>query len=124
MLTPDYLNLIEFNDVVELYNKLNIDIMADIIKRVSRRKKKKKKKKNQLKVLLQTNGEEIFNEVLEKTAMLNAEVTKELRQLFKDVAKEDLNGYKDLYNYKDKPFKLSESQYKILNQGLKRIKTN
>ena len=119
MLTPDYLNLIEFNDVVELYNKLNIDIMADIIKRVSRRNYITETTKNQLKVLLQTNGEEIFNEVLEKTAMLNAEVTKELRQLFKDVAKEDLNGYKDLYNYKDKPFKLSESQYKILNQGLK-----
>ncbi len=119
MLTPDYLNLIEFNDVVELYNKLNIDIMADIIKRVSRRNYITETTKNQLKVLLQTNGEEIFNEALEKTAMLNTEVTKELKQLFKDVAKEDLNGYKDLYNYKDKPFKLSETQYKILNQGLK-----
>ena len=35
MLTPDYLNLIEFNDVVKIYEKLNIEIMADIIKRVS-----------------------------------------------------------------------------------------
>ena len=35
MLTPEYLNLIEFNDVVEIYNKLNIEITADIIDRVS-----------------------------------------------------------------------------------------
>ena len=31
MLSPEYLNLIEFNDVVELYNRLNIEITADII---------------------------------------------------------------------------------------------
>ena len=35
MLTPEYLNLIEFNDVVELYNKLNIDITTAIIERIS-----------------------------------------------------------------------------------------
>ena len=35
MLTPEYLNLIEFNDVVELYNRLNIEITADIISRIS-----------------------------------------------------------------------------------------
>lgn len=29
MLTPEYLNLLEFNDVVQLYNKLNIDLTAD-----------------------------------------------------------------------------------------------
>ena len=29
MLTPEYLSLIEFNDVVRLYNQLNIDITAD-----------------------------------------------------------------------------------------------
>ena len=35
MLTPEYLNLIEFNDVVELYNRLNIEITADIISRIN-----------------------------------------------------------------------------------------
>ena len=34
MLSPEYLDSIEFNKVVELYNQLNIDITADIIKRV------------------------------------------------------------------------------------------
>lgn len=39
MLSPEYLNLIEFNDVVELYNKLNIEITADIINRVAQNAK-------------------------------------------------------------------------------------
>lgn len=36
MLTPEYLNLIEFNDVVNIYEKLNIDITTDIIKKTTK----------------------------------------------------------------------------------------
>ena len=61
MLSPDYLDSIEFNDVVELYNKLNIDITADIIKRVSQMQDITETTKKQLEILLQTNGTEIFN---------------------------------------------------------------
>lgn len=119
MLTPEYLNLIEFNDVVQLYNKLNIEITADIIKRISVKQDITVTSKEQMKILIQTNGTEIFNEALEKTAMLTADTKKALKDLFEDMAKEDLEGYKELYEYKDKPFKLNEIQYKILNQGLK-----
>lgn len=119
MLTPEYLNLIEFNDVVELYNKLNIEITSDIIKRIARMQDIIPSSRKQLEILLQTNGIEIFNEALEKTSMLTSETKKELKQLFTDMAKEDIQGYKELYQYKNKLFKLSESQYKILNQGLK-----
>lgn len=119
MLSPEYLNLIEFNDVVQIYNQLNIDITADIIKRVSAMDNITSTTKKQLKILLQTNGTEIFNEALEKTSMLRTETKKALKELYTDMAKEDLRGYKELYEYRDKPFKLSETQYKILNQGLK-----
>ena len=64
MLTPEYLNLIEFNEVVELYNKLNIEITADIIDRISKMQNIASTTKKQLKILLQTNGSEIFNEAL------------------------------------------------------------
>lgn len=119
MLTPEYLNLIEFNDVVELYNKLNIEITADIIDRVSEMQDITETTKKQLEILKQINGTEIFNEALKKTSMLTAETKKALRLLFEDMAKEDIEGYKELYKYKDKPFKLSDTQYKILNEGLK-----
>ncbi len=119
MLSPEYLNLIEFNDVVELYNKLNIEITADIINRVSEMQDITEISIKQLKILKQTNGTEIFNKALEETSMLTAQTKKELKQLFENMTKEDIEGYKELYKYRDKPFKLSDTQYKILNQGLK-----
>lgn len=119
MLSPEYLNLIEFNDVVELYRNLNIEIMADIIDRVSQMQDITITTKDQLKILKQTNGIEVFNKALEETSMLTTETKKILKQIFEDMAKEDIEGYKELYQYRDKPFKLSETQYKILNQGLK-----
>lgn len=119
MLSPEYLDSIEFNDVVELYNKLNIDITADIIKRVSQMQEITQTTINQLEILKQTNGSEIFNDALEKTAMLTADTKKALKKLFEDMAKEDIHSYKELFEYRNKPFKLSEMQYIILNQGLK-----
>ena len=119
MLTPEYLSLIEFNDVVQLYNKLNIEITADIINRVSQMQDITETTKKQLEILKQINGTEIFNETIEKTSMLTAETKKALKDLFNDMAKEDIQGYKELYQYCNKPFRLSESQYEVLNQGLK-----
>lgn len=119
MLTPEYLNNIEFNDVVELYNKLNIEIIADIISRISIMDDITAVSKEQMKILLQTNGTEIFNEALEKTSLLTRKTKNALKLLFKNMAKEDIQGYEELYKYREKPFKLSETQYNILNQGLK-----
>lgn len=119
MLSPEYLDLIEFNDVVELYNKLNIEITADIIQRIADMKEITATTKNELEILKQTNGTDIFNEALEKTSLLTTERKRALKKLFEDMAKEDMQGYKELYMYRDKPFKLNETQYKILNQGLK-----
>lgn len=119
MLSPDFLNLIEFNDVVKIYEQLNVDIVADIIERVSVRSEITETTRKQLKILKQINGDEIFNRTLKKTSMLTLETKKALKDLFTDLAKEDMKGYKELYEYKNKPYKLSETQYKILNQGLK-----
>ncbi len=119
MLTPEYLNLIEFNDVVELYNRLNIEITADIITRISTMDDITAVSRKQMKILLQTNGAEVFNKALEKTSLLTRETKNALKLLFENMAKEDMQGYKELYKYRDKLFKLSENQYKILNQGLR-----
>ena len=71
MLSPEYLSLIEFNDVVELYNKLNIEITADIINRVSQMQDITETTKKQLEIIKQTNGLEILNKALEETSMLS-----------------------------------------------------
>lgn len=119
MLTPEYLEKIEFNRVVELYNKLNIEITADIIQRIAGMNDITSTTKDELKILVQTNGEDIFNKSLEKTSLLTAERKKQLKKLFENMTQEDMQDYKELYGYRNKVFKLSESQYKILNQSLK-----
>ena len=119
MLSPEYLNKIEFNNAVELYNKLNIQITADIVNRVAQMQDIIPSTRNELEILKQTNGLEVFKKALEETSMLTAQTKKALRLLFKEMAKENIDGYKELYEYQNKPFKLSETQYKILNQGLK-----
>ena len=117
MLSPEYLEEIEFNKVVDLYEKLNISIMADIIKRVSQMQEITVTSKEQLKILIQTNGIEIFNKALEEASMLRGETKNELKLMFEQMIKEDMEGYKELYDYRKKDFKLSQTQHKLLNQG-------
>ena len=119
MLTPEYINLLEFNDVVQLYNKLNIDLTADIIDRISAMEDISETAKNEMKILIERSGEEVFYEALEKTSMITAERKQLLKKMFSDMASEDMQGYKELYLYRDKLFKLSERQYRILNEGLR-----
>lgn len=119
MLTPEYINLLEFNDVVQLYNKLNIDLTADIIDRISAMEDISVTAKNEMKILIERSGEEVFYEALEKTSMITAERKQFLKKMFSDMASEDMQGYKELYLYRDKFFKLSEKQYRILNEGLR-----
>lgn len=119
MLTPDFLDNIEFNKVVELYNKLNIEITAEIIERIANMEEITATTKDKMKILIQTSGNKVFNETLEKTSMLSSERKNMLKQLFEQMAKEDMQGYKYLFEYREIPFVLSESQLKMLNEGLK-----
>lgn len=117
MLTPEYLEGIEFNKIVKLYTQLNIDITRNIIDKMQ--DTDLMITKEQLKILVRTNGKEIFEQTLNKTANLSPQVKKELIKLYEDMAKEDLEGYKELFEYRDKEFKLSDSQIQILEQGIK-----
>lgn len=119
MLTPDFLNYLEFNDVVKIYEQLNIDITADIITRIAQGEEITEVSRKQLEILKETNGAEIFNEALEKTSLLTSQTKEALKKTFETMSKEDMQGYKELYEYRNKLFKLSENQYNILNQGLK-----
>lgn len=118
MLTPEILEKIEFNKVVELYNKLNIEITAEIIERIANMDITSTST-DKMKILMQTNGTNIFNEALNKTSLISTERKRILRQLFENMVKEDIQGYKELFEYRGNPFVLSESQLKILNEGLR-----
>lgn len=120
MLEPEFLNLIEFNDVVNIYTQLNIDITAEIIKRVSAMDDITTATTDQIKVLIETNGDEVFFDALEKTSLLTTQTKNSLRTIYKSMAQNNIQSYEELYQYRNKPFKLSQNQYKILNAGMKR----
>lgn len=119
MLTPEKLSSYEFNKVVEIYNQLNIDISSDIIRRIDKMGDITEASKYQIKKLVQLNGKEIFNKALLETAKLDADTISALKSIYEDMAKVDMQGFKKLYDYRDKPFELSASQYQILNEGVK-----
>lgn len=118
MLTPDTINLLEFNDVVKLYEKLNVEITSDIIRRIQDMEDISASSRWQLKKLLETNGADIFKETVERVADLTQEQKKEIVQVFDEMAKQNMKDYKELYNYRDKPFKISAGQYKILDANI------
>jgi hypothetical protein len=118
MLTPEKLSSYEFNKVTKLYNQLNIDISSDIIRRIEKMGDITESSKYQIKKLIQLDGKEIFNKALLETAKLDNATISSLKELYEDMAYEDMQGYKELYNYRDVPFKLKPSQYQILNAGV------
>lgn len=118
MLTPEYLDRLGYkNKVLDIYQQLNIDITADIIKRV--KTVDFSITKSQMRQLLRTGGKEIFEKMLEETTLISSDVKTELRREFEAMVKEDLESYKPLYEYRDEEYKLTSEQMKILNQGLK-----
>lgn len=119
MLTPEFLESIEFNNVVQLYNRLNINITEDIIRKILSMEDISSTSRQQLKILMELNGKDVFENALEQTAIITAERKKELKALCEEMIKEDLQGYKELFSYRGMPFKLNNKQYQILNQGLR-----
>lgn len=119
MLTPEKLSSYEFNKVTEIYNQLNVDISSDIIRRIEKMGNISEASKYQIKKLIQLNGKEIFNKALLETAKLDSKTISALKSIYEDMAKTDIQGFKELYDYRDKPFKLNASQYQILNEGIK-----
>ena len=118
MLTPEYLEKLEENKILDLYNQLNIDITSDIIKRVSKTGNISSYNKKQLRVLVEANGNDVFKDVLLKTQLLDDKVKTELTKIYENMAKTDLNGYKTLFKYRNIDFKLTGSQLKLLNKGI------
>lgn len=118
MLTPEKIDKYSYNKVVDLYNDLNIEICEDIINRIDRMGDISKTSKDQIKRLIELNGQEVFDEIINKTSTLDAETKDALTKLYTDMIKNDMADYKPLYKYRDKEFKLSRKQMRILNKGI------
>lgn len=118
MLTPAKIDEYSYNRIVNIYNDLTIEICSDMIDRIERMGDISQASKDQIKVLTELNAQEVFDEVLNKTSNLDDKTKEALQQIYADAVKEDMKDYKPLYKYRDKEFKLSPKQMRILNRGI------
>lgn len=119
-LKEDYLtDLALKNKVVDMYEKLNIDLTKNIIRKIKNTGDISTYTKAQLRQLIKRGGKEIFLESLEKTTSLTSQRKKELKAMFTELAKTDIESYKELYDYRGEKLELSQSQYDLINKQLK-----
>lgn len=119
MLTPAKLDEYSYNRVVKLYNDLTIDICSDMIKRIEKMGDISQASKDQIEVLAELNAQEVFDEVIIKSSNLDDSVKKALQNIYASAMKDNMKDYKPLYKYRDKEFKLSTKQMRILNRGIR-----
>ena len=119
MITPEFLEGLEYSKLVMIYSNLNIKLTEIIIAEILKNKELNTYTKNQLKVLIQTGGKEIFEKALKETSSLNAKTKQEIKNIYEQMAKDNMQSYKILYKYRGLDFKISQAQYQILNQAIK-----
>lgn len=118
MITPEFLESLDYSKIVMIYSKLNITLTEMIIDSIKNTNRLDTYTKRQLNVLLSTGGEEIFEKALSKTTSINSQVKDEIRRTYQTMAKNNMYGYKQLYEFKDMKFEISQTQLQILNQAI------
>ena len=118
MITPEFLESLDYSKLVMIYSKLNIILTEMIIESIKNTNKLDNYSKKQLQVLLSTGGEEIFEKALNETSSLNSQVKDEIRRTYEKMAQNNMYGYKHLYEFKNIKFEISETQLQILNQAI------
>ncbi len=118
MLKPEQIDEYSYNDVVRLYNDLTINVCQDMINKIESMGNITESSKEQIKILAELNGQEIFDEVLVKTSTLDDKTKKTLQDLYVDAMKKNMKDYKPLYEYRKKEFKLNNKQIKIINKAV------
>ena len=102
------------NDIVLLYSELNMKLTEDIIERLLIMDDITNTTRQELRVLLSTNGAEVFQQALNESAGISKERKDAINKVYQEVIKEDMKDYKKLFNYRDMPFILSKSQMQML----------
>ena len=119
-LKKDYLtDLAIKNKVVQLYEQLNVDLTKNIISKLKDTGDISSYTEAQMRQLIKRGGKEIFLENLKKASNISSQRKKELKNLFIELAKTDVESYKELYDYRGKKLEVSKTQYRLLNQQVK-----
>lgn len=83
MITPEFLESLETSKLIQIYSELNINITANIIKRILEVGQLDTYTKSQIKTLIQTGGKEVFKMAIKETAFINAKTRTQIKRYMK-----------------------------------------
>lgn len=120
MITPEFLEELEYSELIMLYSQLNIEITEDIIEEIENTENLEEMSKTELNKFLLVTGAIIFKKALDKASKLNSNVNKELKNTYTKMAKNNMKSYKKLFEYRGLKYEISDEQLKILNKAVKK----
>ena len=120
MFTPEDMENFSNNQVVEMYEKLNMELSKTIIKKLKSLGDVSSYTRSQIRTLQLQYGKEIFYKTLDKTNGLTAKRKKEIKKLFDEIGEKALEGYTDVYKLKGLDYELSAENIQLLNKIIQR----
>lgn len=123
MITPEFLESLDYSELVMLYSQLNIELTQDIIEQIENGKDISEMSKNEFNKFVERIGAIIFASALLKISKLNTSVKKELKNTYTEMAKDNMKSYKKLFEYRGLKYEVSNDQLKILNRAVKKSST-
>ena len=124
MITPKDMEKFSNNEVVKMYEKLNIDLSKTIIKKIESLGDVSSYTKSQIRTLQLQGGKDIFYKTLEKTSRLTAKQKREIIKLFNEISEQAMKGYTDVYKLKGLDYELSAENIQLLDTIIKRTNTD
>lgn len=120
MITPEKMSSLERNKVIEMYSKLNQDLVSMIIKKLQSNKELSSYTKAQIKQLARQGGKEVFYDTLKQINGISREQKKALEELFIEVQKSELEGYSSTYKAKGLELVVTPAMTKLTNSIYRR----
>lgn len=107
------------NEVIKMYEEINTDIVKEIIRKIRETGDLTSYTKHQIRVISRNGGKEIFKQAILKTNKISKKRKKELLLMYEKITKKDMVEYKELYEYRNKEYKLTNHQIDILEKMAK-----
>ena len=119
MLTPNKMNNLQNNKLVDIYTAINQELTNDIINKIKSSEDITNYTKSQIKALIKNGGQEIFNEALKKVQGISRSTLNELKTIFNDLVNSQMSGYKSTFDAVGATYAVTDSMMKTINNAIK-----
>lgn len=123
MITPEFLESLDYSELVMLFSELNIELTAEVIEKIKNGEDISQMSKSEFNKFVEGIGAIIFASALLKASKLNSSVKKQLKNTYTEMAKDNMKSYKKLFEYRGLKYEVTDDQLKILNRAIKKSST-